>query len=231
VEYKAGEYAEPTQGKVLVYDILNAGPRHRFTVNGLLVSNCLVLDFAGNVTRLGPINDPRVPKKRGDGPPGELPVKLCEQCGCLNHISARSCDNCGEPFNLQTKITERASTAEVIAREEPPKVVEFPVDRVTYGRHTRPGKPVMLKASYFCGLQRFTDYVLLEHYHSPVRGKAEHWWREHANPQAPRGADGKPTVPATVDEAEKRLGELQEPRMIRVWVNAERPQIMSRVFA
>lgn len=31
-----------------VWDILNAGPRHRFTVSGLLVSNCLVMDFVGN---------------------------------------------------------------------------------------------------------------------------------------------------------------------------------------
>lgn len=34
--------------KIRVWDILNAGPRHRFTAGGLLVSNCLVLDFVGN---------------------------------------------------------------------------------------------------------------------------------------------------------------------------------------
>jgi superfamily II DNA or RNA helicase len=34
-----------------VYDILNAGPRHRFVVEGLIVSNCLVLDFTGNCGR------------------------------------------------------------------------------------------------------------------------------------------------------------------------------------
>ena len=32
-----------------MWDILNAGPRHRFTVEGLLVSNCMeVFDFVGN---------------------------------------------------------------------------------------------------------------------------------------------------------------------------------------
>lgn len=30
-----------------VYDILNAGPRHRFTAAGLLVSNCLIVDLVG----------------------------------------------------------------------------------------------------------------------------------------------------------------------------------------
>lgn len=38
----SGELSEPTAlpRKVKVYDILNAGPRHRFTVSGVLVHNC-----------------------------------------------------------------------------------------------------------------------------------------------------------------------------------------------
>lgn len=35
------------RGKARVHDIVNAGPRHRFTVNGRLVHNCLGLGFAG----------------------------------------------------------------------------------------------------------------------------------------------------------------------------------------
>ena len=35
------------QGEVEVFDIVNAGPRHRFTAAGLLVSNCLVVDLVG----------------------------------------------------------------------------------------------------------------------------------------------------------------------------------------
>lgn len=31
-----------------VWDLLNAGPRHRFTAEGLLVANCTVIDFANN---------------------------------------------------------------------------------------------------------------------------------------------------------------------------------------
>jgi superfamily II DNA or RNA helicase len=41
-----GEIQQPfVQAERRVWDILNAGPRHRFTVEGLLVSNCLVLDL------------------------------------------------------------------------------------------------------------------------------------------------------------------------------------------
>ena len=35
------------RGKARVYDLVNAGPRHRFTVAGKLVHNCLSLGFAG----------------------------------------------------------------------------------------------------------------------------------------------------------------------------------------
>lgn len=39
-----------------VWDLLNAGPRNRFTVSGLLVHNCLVLDLGGNLERHAPID-------------------------------------------------------------------------------------------------------------------------------------------------------------------------------
>lgn len=35
------------QGTARVFDILNAGPRHRFTASGLLVSNCMIVDLVG----------------------------------------------------------------------------------------------------------------------------------------------------------------------------------------
>jgi hypothetical protein len=43
---KVGAAAQSKEVKV--YDLINAGPHHRFTVSGLLVSNCLLIDFVGN---------------------------------------------------------------------------------------------------------------------------------------------------------------------------------------
>jgi len=40
-----------------VWDLLNAGPLHRFTVSGLLVSNCLVLDYTSNLERHAPLDE------------------------------------------------------------------------------------------------------------------------------------------------------------------------------
>jgi superfamily II DNA or RNA helicase len=39
------------QAKGRVWDILNAGPLHRFTASGFIVSNCLILDVVDNTTK------------------------------------------------------------------------------------------------------------------------------------------------------------------------------------
>ncbi len=80
-------------------------------------ANCLVLDFAGNTRRLGPINDPLIPRPRGSGPPGDSPVKRCGKCSTYNHTSARSCLFCGEPFPAgsdQPNINAYSSSDEVM---------------------------------------------------------------------------------------------------------------------
>lgn len=59
--------------------------------------HCLVLDFAGVVQAHGPITAVRPSRKGGDGT-GEAPVKVCEACGELCHLSARECTCCGTPF-------------------------------------------------------------------------------------------------------------------------------------
>src|SRR5690606_36427951 len=38
--------------------------------------DCLVLDYARNTPRLGPINDPVIPRRKGEGG-GDPPVKVC----------------------------------------------------------------------------------------------------------------------------------------------------------
>lgn len=62
--------------------------------------HCLVLDFAGVVETHGPITNVQPPKKGGDGN-GEAPVKACENCDELVHISVMVCPSCGHPFPVR----------------------------------------------------------------------------------------------------------------------------------
>lgn len=176
--------------------------------------NCLVLDFAGNTKRLGPINDPVKPRKPGKGGPGDAPVRICENCGVYNHASARWCINCGIEFKFETKIFKHAGT-EALLRSDSPIVEYFNVQKVIYNLHEKENKPPSIKVNYFCGLQMFTEWVCLEH--PGLTGKrARDWWRERHIEEPP----------ITTYEALRRTKELRVPSKIRVWINKPYPEIL-----
>lgn len=180
--------------------------------------NCLVLDFAGNTRRLGPINDPVLPRAKGKGN-GTAPVRLCDACGTYNHASARTCICCGVEFQVVTKIHSIASGAELI-RGDFPEVEEFSVDHITYLRHEKVGRPPSLKVSYYCGYRVFNEFVCLEH-GKWARQRAEAWWKERT--AAP--------VPATVERGLIDAPLLRAATHVRVWTNKQPyPELLAFCF-
>lgn len=221
----------PTQSTGLWVQMLGRGTRPVYapsfdltTTGGRLAAiaagpkqNCLVLDFAGNTRRLGPINDPVLPRRKGAKGPGTAPVRICENCSVYCHASLTLCPNCGFEFFRAVKFGYVAGTDALIRGNiEEPVVGVFKVDRVVYTRHSREGRPTSLRASYYCGLRKFDDWVSLEHDGYP-RKKAHDWWRDRAE---------NPEPPETVEEAFVRLKELRTPTSIRVWVNKKYPEIL-----
>jgi DNA repair protein RadD len=184
--------------------------------------NCLVMDFARNTPRLGPINDPVIPKMK-NGEAGEMPIKICESCGTYNHTKVRICCNCGEEFSFAVKIVSKAGTDELIkaAATEPTPIIEtFNVNYAIYAKHDgKIGKPPTLKTTYFTSGLMFSEFVCLEH--SGMAGKiARDWWRKRH----------KEEPPATVDQALNFVSQLRAPRLIRVHVNKQYPEILSAEF-
>ena len=180
--------------------------------------NCLVLDFARNTKALGPINDPKIPKKKGDKP-GDVPVKICDECGTYNHARATHCINCGAEFSFKEKIKASSST-DALLRDDanvPSIVVEtFNLKQVTYAFHQKEGKPPVIKVQYECeGSKKFNEWVCLESGGYAER-TARQWWRQRAN--------GEP--PTTTVDALKRLNELKVPRRVRVHTNLKYPQVL-----
>jgi DNA repair protein RadD len=180
--------------------------------------NCLVMDFARNTPRLGPINDPQIPKMK-KGLPGEIPIKICESCGTYNHTKVRFCINCGEEFSFAVKIVSKAGTEELIraaAIEQTPIVETFNVLNAIYEKHQgRFGKPPTLKTTYFTTGLAFKEYICLEH--PGMAGKvARDWWRRRSPLEPPK----------TIDEALIYIANLRCPRFIRVHVNKTYPEIL-----
>lgn len=192
------------------------GPKH----------NCLVLDFAGNTRRLGPINDPKLPRKPGEGG-GEAPVKICPHCGIYNHATARFCggkphpsmEGCGFEFSFEIKYEASAGT-EAVLRSDMPIVERFNVNHVFYFPHkTRASNKDTIRVQYACGLQTFSELLMLEH--DGFAGKrARDWWRQRT------GFDPPPTCA----EALKYTNHIKQPAAIRVWLNKEYPEVLSYEF-
>lgn len=180
-------------------------------------TDCLVLDFAGNARRLGPINDPKIPRRKGKGG-GDAPVRICENCGTYNHAAARVCVFCGEEFTFAPKIVAEASTLELI-RSDIPVVEMFNVSQVMYYLHEKIGRPPQIKVEYFCegGAHRFNEFVQLEHAGFGSK-KARDWWRQRFPGDY---------VPATTAEALQLITQLRVPCRIKVWVNKRYPEVLS----
>lgn len=167
--------------------------------------NCIVLDFAGNTRRLGPINNPVIPQPKGSSKSGDAPVKICPNCSCYNHASVRFCEYCNEEFPRYLQIKEHASTNELIERDES-VFTNLEVDKILYKVHQKSGKPPMLKVTYYCQKKQFVTFVCLEH--EGYAGKvARDWWRKAAD---------NFKVPRTIEEALERLKELRRPKYITI---------------
>jgi DNA repair protein RadD len=182
--------------------------------------NCLVLDFAGNTAKLGPINDPVIPRKRKKGEIGVAPVRICEACGTYNHARATHCIGCGAEFKFAPKIQTFASTQELIKRVQDPPVLEmFPVNRVIYNRYQKPNSVPVMKVSYFCGLRMFHEYIALEN--SGYAGRiAKEWWLQRIGSMPPK----------SVDEALKYVTSLKVPQQIKVVINRKNPEIVGAIW-
>lgn len=211
---------------------LNPRQKDRFAnLAGHVKINCRGLDFVGNVPRLGPINDPVIPKRRGDKG-GVAPIKICETekllqpefgvavgCGGYNHASARYCDECGAEFRFQPKVYDQAGTDDIIRgtqipESDAPQVETFVVDDCYYSRQEVKGNKAMLKATYVCGLRSFTELKGFEH--GGYAGKlARDWWRM-------RSATEPPT---NIDDALRLNAMLAKPKTIDVVVNKKYPEV------
>jgi DNA repair protein RadD len=223
----------PTGSSRLWVQMLGRGTRPLFmpgfdleTTEGRIASiaasqkqNTMVLDFAANIRKLGPINDPVIPGKKGSKA-GPAPVKLCMSCNTYNHSSVRFCHFCGAEFTFAVKLNVEASTEQLI-KADLPIVEDFKVDHITYTLHTKVGSEPMLRVTYYCSIRNFTDYVCLQHPEGNYALlRAKKWWKERSPFDMPR----------TVDDALEKVQSLKSPTHLRIWINKKYPEIMGYCY-
>jgi DNA repair protein RadD len=168
--------------------------------------DCLILDFARNIQRHGPVDQARVKNKdhREKTEPSDGPlVKNCPQCRSVVHLSCMQCPDCGYEFPREIQIVSKASELPVLSSGSPTHWVD--VDSVKYTTHRKPGKPDSLKVTYSCGFLRYSEWICLEH-RGYAAEKAATWWKGR----------GTSHVPLTVEEAIARQHELDKPMSIKI---------------
>jgi len=124
-------------------------------------TDCLVLDFAGVVEQHGPITAVRPPAKKGDKV-GEAPVKVCDQCQEICHLSVRECPACGTPFPEPERPTLRLHNLDIMGVEG----VDMEVTSWTWRKHiSRASGKEMLSLTYYSGLSDppVTEYLAVTH--------------------------------------------------------------------
>ena len=123
--------------------------------------HCLVLDFAGVVESHGPITNVQPPKKGGDGN-GEAPVKVCDHCGELVHISVMVCPSCGEQFPEPVKKSMVLRNDDIMGLDGQ----ELEVTSWTWRKHISKASGIeMLAVTYYGGLSDtpITEYLPIMH--------------------------------------------------------------------
>ncbi|QDP60537.1 MAG: putative ATP-dependent DNA helicase [Prokaryotic dsDNA virus sp.] len=189
-------FLRPTQSLGLYMQMAGRAMR---TAHGK--DNGLVLDFAGNVAKHGPVDAVMLPddKAKGKGD-GEAPTKTCPQCQEIVFAGARECGCCGYEFPPpEIKIDHTASTAAIMnmtAVEDWRPVTDFAV-----ALHKKPGGDLAsMRAEYLIDGKVIKEWVCFDHAGFP-RQQAVRWWNQNAGT----------TAPESVADALERQSEIRPP--------------------
>lgn len=143
--------------------------------------NCLVLDFAGNVMRHGPVDQVR-PWIARKGDAGEAPSKVCPECDTITHVSARFCAVCEYifPYEEQDKHNATSDDAAIMSNESP--IEEIEVGDVRFMLWKGKKDVPTLRVSYLKKGTlnvRYNEWITIFHENKHSRGavnRAQAWW-------------------------------------------------------
>ena len=206
--------ARPTQSTGLYIQMIGRGTRLSPETGK---TDCLILDFGGNIQRHGPFDDPFISaaKRKGEG---VAPFKECPECQLAVGTMTRQCPACGYEFPPPERAVSVRHDEKPVLSTEPDWVA---VDDVAYSIHKKEGKPDSLKVEYHCGMTWHREWVCFDH-GGYARAKAEGWWIRRA---------GRP-VPRNTAEAYEfaSLGELPKPDAIMLRRSGQYDEIAGYQF-
>jgi len=155
-------------------------------------TDCLVLDFGGNVLRHGPVDAIRVTDPQSNGN-GEAPAKECPECHAVIAAGYAACPECGHEFPPpERRKHEATASSEGILSGQVTRT-EYEVNDVFYAVHEKrgapPDAPRTMRVDYRISFTEYvSEWVCFEH-EGYARRKAEQWWQQRSNDPIPDSAE------------------------------------------
>jgi len=150
-------------------------------------TDCLVLDYGGNIVRHGPVDDLKIKEPGQSG--GEAPAKECPECRALMHAAYSTCPECGYEFPPpeREKHDAKASGAGILSGQTTD--TEYNVEDVAYYVHVKRGAshdhPKTMRVDYQVGWNEWkAEWVCPEHT-GYAREKFSAWWQARSNEPVP----------------------------------------------
>ncbi len=178
-------------------------------------NNCLVLDFAGNFSRLGPIDAPHIRAKGERARAGDdAPLtKTCPSCNSIIDVGSTTCPICDAELGPKPRNTDKLSTLAAGHAVITGAAQVLPVRGVAYTLHFKLGRPASLQIRYQVDGFRFrTVSEWLCAWHPGIAGQqARQEWRRRLRQGASHQIPGDAAEAAAV--APMRL---QQPPHVRI---------------
>lgn len=208
----------PTESTALYIQMIGRGMR---IFDGK--EDCLVLDYANNISTHGCVDDPIVKIPKQNREKGEAPVKICPECEEYVHASASECGGCGHIFPPPApKIETKASDAPLLKAQI--KIEFRDVDHWELKCHKKPGKPASMRVDHYASgifpVIIASEWICFEH-DGFAKKSAGLWWSRHG---------GEYPIPATVTEALRRQDELRTPSAIGLKRDGKYMKVSKRQF-
>jgi len=160
--------------------------------------NCVCLDFGNVIKTLGAIDvidirkNPKQKSNNDDEKKPQAKSKRCPACGAECVLNQKFCYECSFNFTTGGIVATVATEGAILSSDEPARIIN--VDQVKYYYNEgKNEKPPTMKVVYYCGIERFYDFLCFEHQAGYARDKARMWFK-NALPEAQ-------TYPLTIDEA------------------------------
>ena len=193
-QYKAGDFKylvnvgcfttgfdqKDIDGLVFMRPTASAGLYVQMCGRGMRVharkTDCLVLDYVGNIETHGPVThvEPPPPPREGSGDRANSPsVKECPECMSLLYLAATVCDECGYQFPKKYKVQSRTSGADIMAKVD---IREHKVTGYKALIHRKKDAPDMIKITWKSGVLPICDQYLCINHKGYARQKAVEWF-------------------------------------------------------